>query len=167
MINNLGMTDCKLYSVYHNRLYRCFNKNSHAYKDYGGRGIRVCDEWRGKDGYKIFRDWSISNGYREGLSIDRIDNDGNYEPNNCQWISKSENLAKANRINARRKPDNKLQYYGIDPVGQKCIFQNAAEFARQHPGLNAANIRDVTHKRKKTHKDWVFGFIEENAEQNV
>lgn len=71
---------------------RCYNKNSLEYSNYGGRGITVCKEW--KDDFKSFYDWAMSHGYKEGLTIDRIDNNGNYEPNNCQWLTKSENVAK-------------------------------------------------------------------------
>ena len=62
------------------------------YKHYGGRGISVCEEWSGKDGVVNFCEWSMNNGYEEGLQIDRIDNDGNYEPSNCRWVTCQENL---------------------------------------------------------------------------
>lgn len=80
----------RLYSVYRSMINRCCNKNDNAYERYGGRGICVCDEWL-RD-YDKFYDWAIENGYdskanRGECTLDRINNDGNYEPNNCRWVT--------------------------------------------------------------------------------
>lgn len=74
----------KLYSVWTQMKNRCANPNNTNYKNYGTRGITVCDEWR--DNFSVFRDWAISHGYREGLTIDRISNDDGYCPANCRWV---------------------------------------------------------------------------------
>lgn len=76
----------KLYRVWASMRDRCTLVSSQAFKYYGGRGIAVCDEWR--ESFQTFYDWAIDNGYCEGLSIDRINVDGNYEPSNCRWVSK-------------------------------------------------------------------------------
>ena len=70
-------------------IQRCYNPNHPEYHRYGGRGIRICDEWRNSS--KNFIEWAFSNGFEKGLTIDRIDNDKGYEPSNCRYITRSEN----------------------------------------------------------------------------
>lgn len=83
-----NMSSSKLYKVWQGMKTRCYNKNFIYYKNYGGRGIKICDEWL--DNFNTFYKWAINNGYKEGLTIDRINNDGIYEPSNCRWITRAE-----------------------------------------------------------------------------
>ena len=86
-----GMSRTKFYKMYDSIKKRCLNKNNKDYKNYGGRGIKICEEWLNKEnGFINFYNWSMENGYKEGLSIDRINNNGNYEPKNCRWITNKE-----------------------------------------------------------------------------
>ena len=99
-----GSYHSRLYKVYRTMLARCNNPKNTNYRNYGGRGISVCEEWRSD--FSAFRDWAIANGYDEmaefGVcTIDRIDVNGNYEPNNCRWVSMAEQSK--NKRQRRRK----------------------------------------------------------------
>ena len=115
-----GGSKSKIYNMLNHMKNRCLNPNFKQYKDYGGRGITICPEWTDKkNGFIKFRDWALNNGYQEGLEIDRIDNNGNYSPENCRFVTRTKNnrnqrttkinMEKANEIRALYKTNKYTQ----------------------------------------------------------
>lgn len=105
-----GFSNENLYRRWSNMKQRCLNHKNKEYKWYGGKGIKIFNKWLD---YINFRNWSIKNGYNKSLSLDRINPEKNYEPSNCQWITKSENSKKRNsfypnKIKELQKQNNKL-----------------------------------------------------------
>ena len=95
-----GMTNSKLYTIWLNMKSRCRYPGNTMYHNYGGRGIKYCDEW---NDFEEFKTWAENAGYKEGLSLERIDVDGNYEPENCKWIPISQqslNQRRSHRVTA-------------------------------------------------------------------
>jgi hypothetical protein len=128
--NKHGMTNTLLYMVWDSFKRRCRDSNHTAYKNYGNRGIYVCDEW--KEDFLVFYEWARANGYREGLSIDRIDNDGPYSPDNCRWATNKEQNRNSRNIKL-------YTYKGED----KCIAEWAEEYDMKQDTL-AHRLKTMT-----------------------
>jgi hypothetical protein len=96
-----GLVDHPLYGVHNSIIKRCYNPNCKSFKNYGGRGILVCDEWRYN--FESFYLWATENGWEPGLEVDRIHNDGNYSPENCRFVSRS--------VNTRNTRRNRVVFY--------------------------------------------------------
>lgn len=101
-----GMSKTRLYTIWNGIKKRCYNPNFENYKHYGGRGIEVCNEW--KNDFEVFASWAMDNGYTDELTIERIDVNKNYCPENCKWITKTEQ-AKNKRTSRYFTYDGKTQ----------------------------------------------------------
>lgn len=123
-----GRTKEKLYHVWAGIKDRCNNPNNAKYQDYGGRGIKVYPEWNGSHDYINFKNWALNNGYRNGLSIDRIDVNGNYEPNNCRWTTQ--------KVQTRNMRNN----INITYKGETHVLQDWAEILNINPNTLYSRI---------------------------
>lgn len=141
-----GGSGTRLYSIWKGVRNRCFYLNSKNYERYGGRGITVCEEW--KDNFVNFRDWSLSNGYKEGLTIDRIDNNGNYEPSNCKWsTNKEQQNNKENNVLITYQNETKTLSQWAEEKG----INNSALWGRYYKGWKDEKLFSEPDKRFSHH----------------
>lgn len=136
----------RLYTIWKNMRQRCNNPNADKGKRYGNRGISICKGW---DSFVTFEEWAIDNRYQEHLTIDRINNDGNYEPSNCRWATQFEQLDNTS---------TNRNFKAIAPSGKVYFAHNQAEFARTHV-LQAQNINKVLGGHHSIHKGWYFEYV--------
>lgn len=160
-----GSAKTRLNNLYFSIKRRCYDENSTSYKNYGGRGIKMCDEWLGEHGFENFSEWAYSTGYDENAkrgecTIDRIDVNGNYEPNNCRWIT--------NKEQANNKRNNRY----IELNGEKLSFTEWCDrygvtpcsvYYRMGRGMNFEEA--LTAPRKKTYKDMTKKELEERKKK--
>lgn len=103
MFTKHGNSRLRLYKIWCNMRSRCLSEKNKNFKNYGGRSITVCDEW--KNDFKAFYNWAMNNCYQDNLTIDRADVNGNYDPSNCLWIPKE-------KQNRNQRTNHNITYYG-------------------------------------------------------
>ena len=165
----------RLRTIWYNMIFRCSNPHSKSYLRYGGRGIKVCDEWK-KD-FKAFEKWSLENGYSDDLSIDRINNYGDYEPSNCRWVNNiiQCNNRRSNKIvNYNNEYDslanicrnNKLNYGLINGRIQRGIdSQRALSDNFQNKNKKMLTLNGITHSQSEWTK--ILGFSKNTISERL
>lgn len=123
---------CSLYNSWRAMKARCLNPNNPKYHRYGGRGIKIYEKWLN---IKNFSEWALANGWQQGFSIDRINNDGDYTPENCRWVSVSEN--------SRKKNTTKIDILTAQKIRSR-INENWNELAKEY-GCTLGNIWFIMH----------------------
>ncbi len=132
-----GETGTRMHNIWNSMMYRCSENSRHKeYKDYGGKGICVCEDWHE---YSRFKAWALSHGYKDNLTLERVDNNGNYEPNNCTWIPKSEQAL--NR-------DNTVYVAVVMPLVSACRLYNLSYSATRNRIKNGQNINEIIKNRR-------------------
>lgn len=134
----------KLYNVWYTMNSRCYRKNCIAYKNYGARGITICREW--KSNFDNFYNWAINNGYSENLSIDRIDNNKGYSPENCRWVDR--------KVQANNQRSNCLiTYNGKTQTMKQWADELGINYSRLRSRLNTYNLSvDKAFKKVNLHE---------------
>lgn len=167
-----GITTTRLYKVWYGMKYRCLNPNSPRFKDWGGRGITVCPEWLE---YESFEEWSISNGFngnapRGKCTLDRIDNNKGYSPDNCRWVdmkTQAKNKRKTERISRKKSCDEKYfkkligkKQLCLNEVAQliKIPKQELIEKLKGRKGWYASDMRLLINLLKMSYKDFSVMF---------
>lgn len=126
-----GDSGTRLYEIWCCMRSRCTRKGDSSFEDYGARGISVCSEWA--NDFVPFKTWSLANGYADHLEIDRIDNNGNYEPSNCRWSTRKQQMA-----NTRKRRDGiTSKFKGVSKHGRKWVAQMHHEGRNRYLGTFA------------------------------
>ena len=129
-----GESHTRLHRIWSGMKTRCGNPHCAAFLRYGGRGIRVCPEWQN---FTPFRDWAMAHGYADDLAIDRINNDGNYEPNNCRWATYKQQGRNQPQNRAVIRSDGKRFVYVTDAAGESGTTTSLIAAAIKRGGTSA------------------------------
>ncbi len=136
------------YNAWHNMIQRCENPNRPGYQWWGGRGISVCEEWH------KFESFLIDMGKcPKGLTLERINNDGNYEPENCKWVTPHEQNANMRAMSCG--PNKQRWFYTYGPNNSIIIDNNQSFFAKAF-GLNQGKVSMCLAGQRRQHKGWTF-----------
>lgn len=122
-----GLSQTRLYKTYTHMKERCYIKSNKSYKNYGNKGIKICDEWLDKEnGLNSFYNWSMQNGYRDDLTIDRIDSEGDYTPSNCRWVDRyvqNNNTSRNHHITYNNETHTLAQWEKILKINQHTLLE--------------------------------------------
>lgn len=132
-----GMNKTRLFRIYHHMKNRCYKSYNKSYKRYGARGISICQEWL--DDPAIFFNWAVKNGYTDELEIDRIDNDGNYEPSNCRWVT--------HKVNSQNRSSTKLSEKDIIEIRSLRGKMYQTEIAKLY-GISRSHLQNILYGKK-------------------
>lgn len=138
----------KLYRVWNSMKNRCENPNTISYKNYGARGIKVCEEWHDP---KAFIEWAMKNGYEDGLEIDRINVNGDYAPLNCRWVSRLQN--------ANNKRNNRIiNIHGKNMTMAEIARENGIKYKLLHKHLSKGmSIEEAIRRQAENQNKGLFG----------
>ena len=151
-ITTHGMYKSSIYTAWDNMIQRCENIKCPTYKYYGGRGIKICERW-----HKFENFYEDMGDKPPGLSIDRIDNEGNYEPNNCQWSTPYEQQINSRPLSCGPSMQQWFFAYNLN-TGEWREDNSQSIFAKKN-GLHHSNISLCLHGKQRCHKSWIFEYL--------